>query len=71
MYTSHYQGWVSPGSSPTKMNRKKVFKLFFILFSFKISFKTKIKCKRKREIARSALKFLRSKAIMHIDFFKG
>lgn len=23
MYSSHYQGWVSPGCSPTKINRKK------------------------------------------------
>lgn len=70
MYNSHYQGLVSSGSSPTKINRKKVFKLFFILFSFKNSFKRKKKCKRKKKTASSALKFVRSKTIMHIDFSK-
>lgn len=47
--TSHYQGWVSSGSFPTKINRKKVLKLCFILFSFKISLKRKKNVKVQRK----------------------
>lgn len=39
MYTSHYQGWMSSGNSPTKIKRKKKFKnYFFILFSSLLKF---------------------------------
>lgn len=71
MYSSHYHGWMSSGSSPTKMNRKK----FYLLYSSTLKFLLKVqnkKCKKKKKIASSALKFVRrSKTIMHIDFFKG
>lgn len=49
MYNSHYQGLVSSGSSPTKINRKKFLNYFSFCSLSKILLKERKNVKGKRK----------------------